>query len=70
MLTELFNETQTIQFGQHEVDNRGIIGLAQGQMQSVLAIGGMIHGKAGLFQPLNDKGSDLSVIFHHQQPHG
>ena len=67
---ELLDEAQAVEFGQHDVHDRGVVGDGLGHDQAVLAVGGMVHGVAALLQAVDNEGGNLLVVFHHQDAHG
>jgi hypothetical protein len=65
-----FDDGQTVHLGQHQVDDRGVVRFRHRQVQAVLPIGGVIHGKTVLREPGLEKAGDFPVVFDNQYPHG
>ena len=63
------DQRQTVQLGNHHVDHRGVIWNGLRHHQTFLPVGTLIDRKAALLQAISHKGSDLFVIFHHQDAH-
>ena len=66
---QLPDEAQAVEFGQHEVHDRRVIGNGLGQGKRPFAVGAVIHGKAILLQALDDKRGDFLVILYNQYSH-
>ncbi len=66
---EVADEADAVEFGQHDIDDGGVVGGGGGDGHGVFAVGGMVHGEASLAQAIYDEGGDLRVIFHHENTH-
>src|ERR1043166_5167990 len=67
--TQSLDKAEAIEFGQHDVDHGSVIRDRTSHRQGLLSVGTMVHRETALLQPLQDEGSDLFIIFHHQNSH-
>jgi hypothetical protein len=63
------DDRQTVEPGQHAVDDDEIEWLAGGEIESVPAVGRVLDSEAGLIEPLDQVGRGLLIVFDQEDTH-
>src|SRR5690606_36011972 len=67
---EVLDEREAVAPRQHEVHHGSVVGLVQGEGEGLVAVGGVVHGVAGLAEALADELGDGAVVFDDEEAHG
>ena len=62
--SEFLDQRDAVAFGEHPIDDHRVVGVGDGQLQSLLAIGRMLDRMAALRQPLDQIGRRLGIVLH------
>ena len=64
------DQLEPVQLGQHDVYDRRRVGLGQGEVEALLAVGRVVDRKPFGLQAFQDEGGDFGVVFDEQYAHG
>lgn len=70
VLPQSAQKADAVELGQHDVDDGGIEGLVEREVEAALPVLGMGDDKAGLPEPLRHEGSDFQIVFDQEKAHG
>ena len=63
-------ERETIELGQHDVEDQKIVRITHGQRQPFFAIGHKVYRILLFLQPFADELSEVQIVFNQQYSHG
>ena len=66
---EALENFPAVELGQHHIQDDGVVVVALGFVETVLAVGGGVHGVAFLAQRLRDAAKQVRFVFHDQDSH-
>jgi len=69
LCAQRLDDRQTVESGQHAVDDDEIAWLAGGEIESVPAVGRVLDIEAGLIEPLDQVGRGLFIVFDQEDSH-
>ena len=61
--TQLLDDRQSVAFRQHAIDDHCVVGIVDGQLQAMLAIGSVLDRMATLLQALDQVAGGVDVVF-------
>ena len=64
-----FDDFEAVEFGEHEVDDGGIVGVFTAHLAAFLAVGADIDDVTALAQSFGDKRGDFGVVFQEENFH-